>query len=110
VHGARAAGAPFIHYAVVDMAAQTDVELDVPLASALSTGGRGSADVLPAGRYASPVYSGVKTVSRQIKLCGTGQRKTASSGTDGMMKMGNSGRTGPRGHPAFGRQSPPGVA
>jgi len=86
--------APFIRYHVIDIAAQMDVELGVPLASALSGDERVSAGIIPAGGYASPVYNGVKTVSRQIELCGTGQRKTASSGTDGMMKMGNSGRTG----------------
>ena len=60
MHGARAAGAPFIHYAVVDMAAQMDVELGVPLASALSGDERVSAGIIPASGYASPVYSGVK--------------------------------------------------
>jgi hypothetical protein len=42
------------------MAADMDVELGVPVASPLSGDGRVSAGVLPAGRYASLVYTGVK--------------------------------------------------
>lgn len=57
-HNIPPAGAPFIRYLVIDMAAQLDIELGVPVASAVSGDGRICAGVLPAGRYASLVYTG----------------------------------------------------
>jgi effector-binding domain-containing protein len=54
------AGAPFIRYLVIDMAAQLDIEVGVPVASAVAGDGRIGAGVLPAGRYASLVYSDVR--------------------------------------------------
>jgi effector-binding domain-containing protein len=57
--GIAPAGAPFIRYLVIDMDALLDSELGVPVATALSGDGRISAGVLPAGRYASLVYTGI---------------------------------------------------
>jgi effector-binding domain-containing protein len=57
-HGIPPAGAPFIRYLVINMAAQLDIEVGVPVASAVSGDGRVCAGVLPAGRYASLVYTG----------------------------------------------------
>jgi effector-binding domain-containing protein len=57
--GLPAAGAPFIRYLVIDMAAQLDIEVGVPVARAVAGEGRISAGVLPAGRYASLVYTGI---------------------------------------------------
>jgi effector-binding domain-containing protein len=54
------AGAPFIRYYVINMETQMDVELCVPVASALAGDGRVCPGVLPAGRYAMLVYAGVK--------------------------------------------------
>jgi effector-binding domain-containing protein len=59
-HGIAPAGAPFIRYLVIDMAAQLDIEVGVPVASAVSGDGRVVAGVLPAGRYASLVYTDVR--------------------------------------------------
>jgi len=59
-YGVAPAGAPFIRYHVIDMAAKLDIELGVPVAGALSGEGRVSAGVLPAGRYATLVYTGVE--------------------------------------------------
>ena len=56
--GAAPAGAPFIRYRVINMAAKLDIELGFPVASAASGDARVSAGVLPAGRYASLVYTG----------------------------------------------------
>lgn len=52
-------GAPFIRYLVIDMAAKLDIELGVPVTPALAGEGRIFAGVLPAGRYAALVYTGL---------------------------------------------------
>ena len=57
--GVAPAGAPFIRYLVIDMAAKLDIELGVPVATAVPGDGRVSAGVLPAGRYATLVYTGL---------------------------------------------------
>ena len=56
--GVDPAGAPFVHYHIIDMEALLDVEMGVPVASPVSGDGRVSAGVLPAGRYAALVYTG----------------------------------------------------
>lgn len=53
------AGAPFIRYHVINMAANMDIELGVPVASPVSGNGRIAAGIIPAGRYASLIYTGV---------------------------------------------------
>src|SRR5688500_7079874 len=58
--GVEPAGAPFIRYHVINMETQMDVEMGVPVASALSGDRRIAPGVLPAGRYAALVYTGVK--------------------------------------------------
>lgn len=57
--GIAPAGAPFTRYLVIDMEALLDIEVGVPVATALSGDDRISAGVLPAGRYASLVYTGI---------------------------------------------------
>jgi effector-binding domain-containing protein len=57
--GIAPAGAPFIRYHVIDMAGSMDVELGVPVASAVAGDGRVAPGMIPAGRYAALVYSGV---------------------------------------------------
>ena len=53
-----AAGAPFLRYHVIDMAGEMDIEVGIPVAAALPEPGRVRAGMLPAGRYASLIYSG----------------------------------------------------
>jgi len=57
--GAAPAGAPFARYLVIDMEALLDMEVGVPVATALPGDDRICAGVLPAGRYASLVYTGI---------------------------------------------------
>jgi len=57
--GEAPAGPPFIRYHVIDMESKLDIELGVPIASALASDGDVSAGALPAGQYASLVYTGV---------------------------------------------------
>lgn len=57
-HGTPPAGPPFIRYLVINMAENLDIELGFPVAKAGQGNGRVSAGELPAGRYASLVYTG----------------------------------------------------
>ena len=57
--GIAPTGAPFLRNHVIDMEALLDIEVGVPLATALSGDDRICAGVLPAGRYASLVYTGI---------------------------------------------------
>ncbi|HEX6484020.1 MAG TPA: GyrI-like domain-containing protein [Ktedonobacteraceae bacterium] len=57
--GVAPTGAPFIRFLVINMMEKLDIELGWPVASALSGSDRVSAGVLPAGRYASLVYTGI---------------------------------------------------
>ncbi len=52
------AGAPFIRYHVINMADKLDIELGWPVASSLAGNGRISAGVIPAGQYATLLYTG----------------------------------------------------
>ncbi len=52
------AGPPFLRYHVIDMRGFMDISYSVPVRKALPDDGDIKADVLPAGRYASLVYSG----------------------------------------------------
>ena len=56
--GLALAGPPFLRYHVIDMAGEMDIEVGWPVAEALAADGRVGPGVLPAGRYASLVYSG----------------------------------------------------
>lgn len=58
--GIAPAGAPFIRYHVINMETQMDVDLGVPVASTLAGDGRVCPGILPAGRFATLVYAGVK--------------------------------------------------
>jgi effector-binding domain-containing protein len=65
--GIAPAGAPFIRYHVINMESKMDIEMGVPVTSALSGDGRISAGVLPAGRYAALVYTGVRNGTKANK-------------------------------------------
>ena len=54
----KVAGPPFLRYHVIDMRGFMDIEFGFPVRRALPDNGDVKAGVLPAGRYASLVYSG----------------------------------------------------
>jgi effector-binding domain-containing protein len=56
--GVAPAGAPFVRYLIIDMETLLELEIGVPVAAALPGDDQISAGVLPAGRYASLVYTG----------------------------------------------------
>jgi effector-binding domain-containing protein len=56
--GIEPAGAPLMRYYVINMNSTMDVEIGVPVASPVSGNGRIHAASLPAGRYASLIYTG----------------------------------------------------
>jgi effector-binding domain-containing protein len=56
--GLKPNGAPLWRYRVIDMAAQMEIDVGVPMAAAVEGDDRVTADVLPAGRYATLIYSG----------------------------------------------------
>lgn len=58
--GVEPAGAPFMRFLVIDMAAKLDIELGVPVPAHLPGADRITAGTLPAGRYATLVYTGVQ--------------------------------------------------
>ena len=57
-HRVSPAGPPFLRYHVSDMSGEMDIEVGIPVATALPGDGRVSAAVLPEGRYASVIYVG----------------------------------------------------
>jgi effector-binding domain-containing protein len=57
--GIKPAGGPIVRYHVINMGEGLDVEMGVPVAQAVKGNERVKAAVLPAGRYASLVYTGV---------------------------------------------------
>jgi effector-binding domain-containing protein len=56
--GIAPAGAPFWRYNVIDMARLLEVDVAVPVASAVTGDDQVLADTVPAGRYASLRYTG----------------------------------------------------
>ncbi len=57
-HDIAPAGAPIIRYRVIDMATALDVDIGVPVGELPAVDADLTADTLPAGRYASLVYTG----------------------------------------------------
>jgi len=57
-HEIQAAGPPFIRYLVIDMAAELQIELAVPVSADVSGDERVQPGVLPAGRYVSLRHTG----------------------------------------------------
>jgi effector-binding domain-containing protein len=57
--GVEPNGPPFMRFHVINMADKMDIELGWPIAKALPGNGHVTAGVLPAGRYASLIYTGV---------------------------------------------------
>lgn len=56
--GIEPAGPPFLRFHVIDMRGTMDITFGVPVRKALPDNGQVKADVIPAGRYASLIYSG----------------------------------------------------
>ncbi len=57
-HGMAAGGPPFIRYLVIDMAAELEIELAVPVGAPVAGSGRVRPGVLPQGRYAVLRHTG----------------------------------------------------
>ena len=57
--GVEADGAAFMRYYVINMPGKLDIEIGVPVAAPVTGDDRVKAGVLPAGRYASLVYTDV---------------------------------------------------
>lgn len=56
--GVAPAGAPFFRYLVINMESESEIEVGIPVASALSGNGRIQAGLLPAGHYATLTHTG----------------------------------------------------
>jgi effector-binding domain-containing protein len=56
--GLNPAGAPLWRYRVIDMAAKLEIDVGVPVATPVTGDNRITADVLPAGRYATLLHIG----------------------------------------------------
>ncbi len=56
--GVTPTGAPFIRYLVIDMEAKLEIDVALPVASAMTGESHMIADVLPAGRYVTLLYAG----------------------------------------------------
>ena len=54
----KPAGPPFLRFHVIDMSGFMDISFGVPVRKALPNDGEIKSDVIPAGRYASLIYSG----------------------------------------------------
>jgi len=54
----KTSGPPFLRFHVIDMRGFMDISFCVPVRKALPDDGNVKADVLPAGQYASLIYSG----------------------------------------------------
>lgn len=54
----KTSGPPFLRFHVIDMRGFMDISYAVPVRKALANDGNVQADELPAGRYASLIYSG----------------------------------------------------
>jgi effector-binding domain-containing protein len=57
-HAVAPAGPPFVRYITIDMLQRLDIEVGVPVAAPQSGDERVSADVLPAGNYATLLHVG----------------------------------------------------
>lgn len=57
-NGLKPTGPPFWRYRVIDMAAKLEIDVAVPVAGTAIGDNRIIADILPAGRYASLIYTG----------------------------------------------------
>lgn len=74
--GLEPAGSPLLRYYVIDMAGKLDIEMGWPVAAPVAGNGRVNAGVLPAGRYASLIYTGVANgIAGNAALIGWAQER-----------------------------------
>ncbi|MFN8377920.1 MAG: GyrI-like domain-containing protein [Anaerolineae bacterium] len=57
-HNVEASGPPFLRYHVIDMRGEMDIEVGIPVSDPLPGDNRVKPGILPAGQYASLIYSG----------------------------------------------------
>ena len=82
--GLKPAGAPLWRYRVIDMPAKLEIDVAVPVAAAVIGYSRIIPDILPAGSYATLIYTGpYEGLCRRPQVCWLGQRRKALSGTSG---------------------------
>lgn len=68
-------GPPFIRYHVIDMAGLMDVEVGVPVAGAVQGDDQIKPGVIPAGRYASLIYTGIDGIPANGVLLDWGKQQ-----------------------------------
>lgn len=74
--GIGQAGSSFIRYHVINMENLLDVEMGVPVKNAIEGDDRVKAGAIPAGRYASLVYTGVENgIQGNAALLGWGEEQ-----------------------------------
>jgi effector-binding domain-containing protein len=56
--GVKNAGIPFLRFYIIDMAKEYEIEIGFPVPTPVEGDDRVTASVLPAGRYASLIYTG----------------------------------------------------
>src|SRR5512133_3633446 len=67
-HDLKYAGPRFLRYHVIDMAGEMDIEAGIPVPAPLPDDGPVHAGVIPAGRYASLIYSGSGLTGNQALI------------------------------------------
>jgi DNA gyrase inhibitor GyrI len=64
----KTSGPPFLRFHVIDMRGRMDIAFCVPVRKALPDNGEVKADVIPAGRYASLIYSGGSISANRVLI------------------------------------------
>jgi effector-binding domain-containing protein len=57
-HNVKPARSPFLRFYVIDMEGEMDIEVGIPVETPMENDGWVTAGMLPAGRYASLIYTG----------------------------------------------------
>ncbi len=57
-HNVKPSRAPFLRFYVIDMEGEMDIEVGIPVETPMENDGWVTAGMLPAGRYASLIYTG----------------------------------------------------
>lgn len=71
--GIAPAGPPLMRYYVINMPGRMDVELGIPVATPVQGDDRVKPGIIPAGRYASLIYTGLDGVPGNAALIGWAQ-------------------------------------
>jgi effector-binding domain-containing protein len=94
VRGIEPCGPPFFRYLVVDMDHELELDVGVPVAQATPGDGRVHSESLPAGDYATAVFTGPYQQLEQATAELLGRRRRAESG--GTPSPRQRARSGPR--------------